>query len=463
MNFTIRDLMTDPALFGDQFGGESWAPWRALLAGFYGLPLTDEELPIWAALTSTDAPEGQHDELWLVVGRRGGKSQSAALLAVYEACFRDHRARLSPGEVATIRVMAADKAQARTVMRYIIGLIESNAMLQRMVVSQGRESIELDNRTVIEVGTASFRSARGYTYAAIIGDEIAYWRSDDSANPDYEILAAVRPGLATLNGKLIALSSPYARRGELYRTHQKHYGKPGPVLVAQAPSLTMNPSLPVRVVNDAMERDPAAARAEYLAQFRDDLEAFVSRETVLALVRPSPEYNLQVLGRQYFGFVDPSGGGADEFVVCIGHRAQSKVVVDVLQGRKGKPSSITREYAELLKSYGIRMVQGDRYAGSWPADEFAKHGITYRPSAAPKSDLYLNLLPALNSGRVELPPDDKLVNQLSALERRTARGGRDSIDHPPGGHDDRANAVAGLVAMASRPVPKTETKRLKYL
>jgi hypothetical protein len=30
------------------------------------------------------------------------------------------------------------------------------------------------------------------------------------------------------------------------------------------------------------------------------------------------------------------------------------------------------------------------------------------------------------------------------LERRTARGGRDSIDHPPGAHDDLANAVAGL-------------------
>ena len=47
---------------------------------------------------------------------------------------------------------------------------------------------------------------------------------------------------------------------------------------------------------------------------------------------------------------------------------------------------------------------------------------------------------------MELPPDDRLVNQLIGLERRTARGGRDSIDHAPGGHDDRANVVAGLVS-----------------
>jgi hypothetical protein len=112
----------------------------------------------------------------------------------------------------------------------------------------------------------------------------------------------------------------------------------------------------------------------------------------------------------------------------------------------GVPADTVAHYAEVLKSYGIRKITGDRYAGSWPADEFDKHGIEYTPSEKPKSGLYLDLLPALNSGRVELPPDDKLTNQLLRLERRTARGGRDSIDHPPGGHDDRANVVAGLVS-----------------
>ena len=50
-----------------------------------------------------------------------------------------------------------------------------------------------------------------------------------------------------------------------------------------------------------------------------------------------------------------------------------------------------------------------------------------------------------NSGQVELPPEERLITQFASLERRTARGGRDSIDHAPGGHDDRANVVAGLM------------------
>jgi len=226
---TIRDAMTDPALFGGQFGGESWTAWRALLAGFYGLALDDGEAQHWHALTGREsAPQAAHDELWLVVGRRGGKSQCAALTAVYERAFRDHRDSLAPGEVATVRVMAADRAQARSVMRYIGGLIESNPMLARMVERQDRESIELTNRAVIEVGTASFRTARGYTFAAVIADEIAFWRSEDSANPDSEIIAAVRPGLATLGGPLLALSSPYARRGELWTAYRRHYGTDSP-------------------------------------------------------------------------------------------------------------------------------------------------------------------------------------------------------------------------------------------
>ncbi len=466
MAVTIREVMTDPALFGAQFGGDSWAAWRALLSGFYGLTLDDAEREHWQALTGRTEPHTAHDELWLAIGRRGGKSQCAALLAVYEAAFRDHRDRLAPGEVATVRAMAADRAQARVVMRYISGLIESNAMLRRMVVRQDRESIELSSRVVIEVGTASFRTARGYTFAAVICDEIAFWRSDDSANPDSEIVAAVRPGLATLGGPLIALSSPYARRGELWNAYRRHYGTDSPVLVAQAPTRTMNPNLLQRVVDEAMERDPEAARAEYLAEFRSDLETFLSRDVIDQAVRTGPLELPPVKRRHYIAFADPAGGGADEFTLAIGHRehvsdspdSAVRVVVDVVRGRKGVPADIVAEYAELLKDYGIRDVTSDRYAGSWPDDEFERHNIKCHPADKAKSELYVDALAMFNSGRVELPPDDKLATQLINLERRTSRSGKDSIDHPPGGHDDRANAVAGLAGNGVKSGPVSRTR-----
>jgi hypothetical protein len=60
-------------------------------------------------------------------------------------------------------------------------------------------------------------------------------------------------------------------------------------------------------------------------------------------------------------------------------------------------------------------------------------------------DLYRDLLPAINSRLVDLVDDARLLAQIVGLERRTARGGRDIIDHAPGAHDDVANAVAGVV------------------
>jgi phage terminase large subunit-like protein len=216
---TIRDAMTDPALFGGTFGGGSFAAWRALLAGFYGLSLDDTEAATFCTLTGfTETPAEEHHELWLVVGRRGGKSHAAALLATFEAAFKDHRDKLAAGEWATVLLIAADRPQARTLLRYVRGMFE-HPMLKPLVQRETAEGLELRHRCSIEVGTASFRSVRGYTLAAVICDELAFWMTD-GARPDVEVIAALRPALATLDGPLVALSSPYARRGMLWDTYQ---------------------------------------------------------------------------------------------------------------------------------------------------------------------------------------------------------------------------------------------------
>src|SRR6516162_7305236 len=87
------------------------------------------------------------------------------------------------------------------------------------------------------------------------------------------------------------------------------------------------------------------------------------------------------------------------------------------------------------------MIRPTPAHGSWRALLCRASVTSGAPS--PKSSLYTNLLPLLNSNRIELLDHPRLAAQLCGLERRTARGGRDSIDHAPAGHDDLANAVAG--------------------
>lgn len=158
-------------------------------------------------------------------------------------------------------------------LNYIKGLLNEEPELRRMILGRPtRTGIRLKNRTQISIHTASFRTTRGYTLAAALGDEIAFWRSEEtSTNPDKEILNALRPGLLTSKGPLVVITSPYARRGVLWEQYKAHFGKEGdPVLVWQGTSQEMNPGLDQAIIDAAYEADPAAASAEYGAQFRSE-------------------------------------------------------------------------------------------------------------------------------------------------------------------------------------------------
>jgi hypothetical protein len=136
--------------------------------------------------------------------------------------------------------------------------------------------------------------------------------------------------------------------------------------------------------------------------------------------------------------------------LAVVHLEGDRVVLDAVRERRPpfSPDDCVLEFTDLLKSYGITEVCGDKFGGDWPASRFRAHNINYVPAEKPKSDLYRDLLPAVNASRVELLDLSRLIAQLCALERRTARSGKDSIDHPPGQHDDLANAVAGAVCTA---------------
>lgn len=451
--FTILDAMSDPQLFGQQFAGDTWAAWRVALAALFGLSSGDEGLETFKRHTGrSEHPTRPFCEAYLIVGRRGGKSRIMAAVAVYLASFSKLERHLAPGEFGTVLVSATDRRQARTIFRYVEGLIDGSDLLGGMVASRTKESITMVNRVVIEVHTASYRTIRGYTILAALLDELAFWRSDDAANPDTEILNAIRPSMATIpEAMLIGASTPYARSGELWHAYDRHWANDdSDVLVWQADTRSMNPTVPESFIEREYERDALSAAAEYGATFRTDVEALVSPEVVDAAIEPGRFELPPVPGVRYVGFTDPSGGSADSYTLAIAHAQEGRGVLDLVREVRPpfSPEDVTSEFCGLLKMYGLSSVEGDRYAGEWPRERFAKGGITYRTSERTKSEIYLGFVPLLNSGQVELLDLKRLRGQLVGLERRTSRAGRDSIDHGPRGHDDVCNAAAGaLVAV----------------
>jgi hypothetical protein len=145
--------------------------------------------------------------------------------------------------------------------------------------------------------------------------------------------------------------------------------------------------------------------------------------------------------------------------LAIAHRTKdNRGVLDLVREVRPpfSPESTVSDFAETLRSYRIHKVTGDRWGGEFVREPFRSAGIVYELADKPKSDLYRDLLPLINSGRVELLDNPRLIGQLCNLERRTARSGKDSIDHQPGGHDDLINSAAGALVAAAGSMSKAE-------
>jgi hypothetical protein len=451
----IREALSDPKLLGAILAGDSWAGWRTLLIATMGEALTDDERVTFERLTGRKHEPGQRvAEFWGTIGRRGGKTRAGAVLAVYIAALCDHSENLAIGERGLGLFLALNAKQATIAFNYAAGIIDAVDMLRGMVVNRTADTISLRNGVDLEVRPASFRGLRGVTCIFVIGDEVSYWYTDESAaNADVEVLGAVRPSLITTNGLLAIFSSPYAKKGEVYNTYRRDYGADGDplVLVAHGTSRDLNPSLSQAVVDRALSRDQISARCEYLAEFRDDVSGYLAREIIEACVDYGVVMRPPRPGIRYVSFVDASGGVKDSFTAAVAHSEDGVAILDCAIEILSpfNPGEATARVAKTLKAYGgLTRTVGDKYAAQWPVAEFVKHNIRLEHSERDRSAIYEDLIPGLTSGKVRLLDNKRLVSQLASLERRVSSLGKTRIDHGPSGADDVANSCAGAVVLA---------------
>jgi hypothetical protein len=158
------------------FAGSSWDGWMALLSALFGLPLSEQELATFERLTGRSVSPASVGltirEAWLICGRRAGKSIIAALIAVFCCTCRTYV--LAPGEVGVFMIIAADRKQARVIMRYVLGLLQASPALEALVARATSTSIVFTNNLEIEIHTTSWRTPRGYTIIGAVCDEVAF-------------------------------------------------------------------------------------------------------------------------------------------------------------------------------------------------------------------------------------------------------------------------------------------------
>jgi hypothetical protein len=433
-----------------EFAAPSWRAWNDIDAAIFGMPPDDADL-VRRVTGRSSLPRAQVSEAWIVKGRGGGGSRFVSRLAAYMGTGRSYTT--APGERIYIGIFGPDKKQGGITFGYIVGLLHSVPALAALIVSESRESIELSNGVVIEVITASTAAPRGRAYALVIIEEAAFLPTDDSADPDVELLRAVRPALARVPGSLlVVLSSPYAMTGELYRVWSQRFGKDDEdLLVVQADTQTLNPSFSAKEIARAYRDDPVAAQAEYGAQFRRDVSSLLLTEALSAVTTPGVRELPHDLGREATAHCDPAtGSGGDAFALAIAFVGSPAELALVRRWAPPfSPAGVAAESSAILHRYGVSEITIDAFAPGLVADLFARYGVTCRRAVGDTSAAFVGLLGLVNSKACRLLDDQTLQRELRGLERRTASGGRDRVGHGARGHDDLAAAAAfALVAAA---------------
>lgn len=463
-NITLSRAMSDQALFGRTFKSLSFWTWRVVAKMIDGLPLTEPlELELFQQCTGRSKLPNRDQRrrlrrLILLVGRRGGKDRFLSAVAVWRAALcADWRKHISEGEQAVVLLLGADKKQAAILRRYCEGLLQA-PLLKREITRQTNEVVEFRNGATLEIATNDARLVRGRSAIAVLGSECCYWKTDVAASSsDEEVVSAAEPSLSMCpDGGILCLgSSVYRKRGYMYRKFRQLHGNDDSEDICWcAPSATMNPRLPVQVIDAALANDPAKAGAEFLGRWREDLSDFIPLDVIEACtdfgIRERPPQR----DFSYVAHADAAGGtGQDSFALAIAHsEGDGTVRLDLVREYRPRfvPATIIAELAPLLKSYRIYAVQGDSFSGGFHSSEWQRHNIQFTPCENTTSENYLAALPMLLAGRARLLDNPTLRTQLAGLERRAQVGTRETVSHAQvaSAHDDVATAAAGALAIA---------------
>lgn len=503
------EAISEPLLLKAAFS-ELSLPQQVALKALYGLPLKGEELTIWSifqggatydhlgyptAVMNIPYSPKEYREAWCRFGRRSGKTDKfLAFVIAYEAVLGGHENYIKKGQKAICFLVSQNLQVARENYTFVLTTLESSPLFKKEIANTNADFIYLKNHITIGMAPPNGKALRGYAVPVVAMDEVAMWYSDaDSANPDYEVLRAIKYAqLQFPDRKRLGTSTPWTKEGLLWKyseagTEGRNIKDPDKrrafkgILAMHAPTAVMvgKPSgglaraiVTAEDLEKEFQEDPGAFEREALANFVDSISGFFNggglREAVdqgvysrVPLPRPnypldpSPIYVAAIdpaFKRDAFGFVIVHNSGADGVVVDVAKRWKA------LHGEVLNPDLILDEIKPLLDLYKIHILYSDQYHLESLQQlailkGFAIQGVPFTSKS--KASIFGNLKQLLDAKKLRLLDWDgfakdsiaakEMFDELIVLERRLTSGGAVQISAPNGRHDDMA-AVLGIAA-----------------
>lgn len=390
------------------------------------------------------------------VGRRGGKSSSLCRLAVAEALHGYHR--VPPGDVGVVAIVSANRPDATARLKTICVILDALGVEYR---SDGPDAIVLTDRAIgFRVYTASVAGVSGFTSIFVFCDEVAKWHDRDTgANPAREVLASIRPTMATQrHGRIVLSSSPMGMADAHFDAFEQ--GETSHQVVAHAESWVANPTITEEDTR-ADEPDELVWLREYAAVPQADSDAsLIPQSAVLSMVRREPVELPHKDGSVYVATMDPATrGDAWTLVLCRRELDIRRVVLarewHGTHERPLSPKAVLTEISGILRNYGVLKVFSDQFAGDALVDIGRDTGlyIELKPwSATSRREALEELRELVLAGMVEFPNDPAVIADVCAVKRILTRAGASyALPRVRDRHCDYAMALAMGVSAARWP------------
>lgn len=468
------------SVFGQPLDGvEFHRVWMECKDEHGNFDLKDEwmtETQLYKYMTGTDYDVMKikvRNKINFIVGRRGGKTTLAAMLAIFCAIKLNWKPYLHKTPYATVLILSHSKEFSDEVLEIIRGFIMESPILSRLINKRKKNTASTMNlsipflqkdgkveysRVQIKVGAASSKTTRGVAACAVLCDEIAFWNLDENLKEsDEKVLKAVRPATKQFGRKslLIKLSSPGIKQGVIFN----EWGKwrdgtlPGSYVCLKASSWVWNTILPKEEFIEEEELDPDGFDSEYRGNFVDSLSNFIQPEFVDLAIMNGVRFNPPEDKRStvsYSAAIDAAYKG-DVFTFSLVGHFENRIKQYVVKGFEGsrknpvKAHEVAKFVRTICKEYDVQEVAADQYSFQPLREIFEQYGITlveHPFTLTFKKQIYFNLKRLIHSQQMDLLDNETLKGELKSLVVEQTPSGQIRIGHPQGGTDDYADATA---------------------
>ena len=401
-------------------------------------------------------------QLVIRAGRRAGKSSTLCRLAVVEALWGRHA--VPPGDVGTVAIVSTTRDEAANRLATIEAILRAiGVAFRRSGDTIDATSLATKHPIRFKTFTASVSGVVGFTAICVICDEVARWRDvDTGTNPAKQVLASIRPTMATQpEARIVLSSSPLSILDAHYDAYEA--GESVFQATAYAPTWVANPTLSEADTRQ-LEPDDTVWRREYLAVPSAEVDSsLLTAAEVQAATRATPLDVPYEKGHSYLAAMDPAWKHDAWTLVVATHRIDvPTVIVSARQWRGTKanplsPDDVLAQIAAHLATYKLDSVWTDQAADVALRDIARRHGLAtiISPStAATNLERFENLRTVVRDRKIELPPVPDVMADLIGVRKRITRNGV-GVELPRinGRHCDYAPPIA-LIAARRIPAPE---------